>query len=527
MLAGLSVFVALVAPNQLSALTWGTWLSLPAEGIVGAATLLLLPARARRVVAPLLGAVLGLLTVAKIVDLGFSSVLARPFDPLLDWVLLADGMGFLADSVGRPLAVVTAILAVALVLAVAFTLTGAVVCSTRAAVRHRVAASRVLMTLALVWISCSSAGAQLVSGVPVACHSATTLVDDKVTRVVTGYSDHHRFAAEAAADPFQAIPADQLLTGLRGKDVVFAFVESYGRSAVEDPTFAPAVDAVLADGDRRLSAAGFASRSAYLTSPTSGGGSWLAHSTLLSGMWIDNQQRYTDLLASHRLSLTSAFRGAGWRTVGVMPGVTVGWPEGAFYRYDRIYDAHHLGYRGPHFSWATMPDQYTLAEFQRLERTPQQPTPVMAVVPLVSSHAPWAPLPRMVPESALGDGSIFEEMASGPGDPPEAILTRNPSRVRADYRSSIEYSLDSLISYLETSGDDHLVLVFLGDHQPAPVVVGATASRDVPITIVARDPKVLDQASDWHWTPGLKPAANAPVWRMDAFRDRFLTAFSS
>ncbi|MDT7694495.1 MAG: hypothetical protein QOI75_3862, partial [Pseudonocardiales bacterium] len=38
---------------------------------------------------------------------------------------------------------------------------------------------------------------------------------------------------------------------------------------------------------------------------------------------------------------------------------------------------------------------------------------------------------------------------------------------------------------------------------------------------------VLDRISGWGWQDGLKPGPNAPVWRMDAFRDRFLTAFGS
>jgi hypothetical protein len=98
--------------------------------------------------------------------------------------------------------------------------------------------------------------------------------------------------------------------------------------------------------------------------------------------------------------------------------------------------------------------------------------------------------------------------------------------VRADYSRSITYSLSSLISYVETYGDDRLVLVFLGDHQPASVLTGVGASRDVPIAIVARDPAVLDRVAGWGWTSGLRPdLAAAPVWRMDAFRDRFLTAF--
>ena len=69
------------------------------------------------------------------------------------------------------------------------------------------------------------------------------------------------------------------------------------------------------------------------------------------------------------------------------------------------------------------------------------------------------------------------------------------------------------------------LIILIGDHQPSPVITGEGASRDVPITIVAKDPAVLDRMSGWNWDTGLKPGPQAPVWRMDAFRDRFLTAF--
>ncbi len=42
---------------------------------------------------------------------------------------------------------------------------------------------------------------------------------------------------------------------------------------------------------------------------------------------------------------------------------------------------------------------------------------------------------------------------------------------------------------------------------------------------MAHDPGVLERISGWGWTEGLKPAADAPVWAMDAFRDRFLRAY--
>jgi hypothetical protein len=257
-----------------------------------------------------------------------------------------------------------------------------------------------------------------------------------------------------------------------------------------------------------------------------GGGSWLAHATFLSGLRVDNQQRHHTLVSSDRLTLSSAFRRAGWQTTAVMPGTTRAWPEGDFFGYQRVYDSRNLGYRGPSFSWATMPDQYTLSAFERLEHDRPDHPPLMAEIVLVSSHAPWAPVPRLVNWDDIGDGSIFDAMAEA-GDPPDIIRTRDAGRVRTDYRRSVEYSLNSVISYLETYGDDDLVLVFLGDHQPAPVVTGEGASHDVPITIVARDPAVLDRISGWGWQDGLKPGLLAPVWPMDAFRDRFLTAFGS
>ena len=75
------------------------------------------------------------------------------------------------------------------------------------------------------------------------------------------------------------------------------------------------VDAVLRKGTKQLEASGYSSQSAFLTSSTFGGLSWLAHSTLQSGTWVDSQLRYNQLVESNRQTLTSAFKRAGWRSV--------------------------------------------------------------------------------------------------------------------------------------------------------------------------------------------------------------------
>ena len=93
--------------------------------------------------------------------------------------------------------------------------------------------------------------------------------------------------------------------------------------------------------------------------------------------------------------------------------------------------------------------------------------------------------------------------SQAPGQAPSA-LWRDPGQVRAAYGQSIEYSLNALVSFVQTFHDDNLVLVVLSDHQPA----------------------VMDRISGWGWQAGLLPGPTAPVWPMDAFRDRFLTAYS-
>jgi hypothetical protein len=36
---------------------------------------------------------------------------------------------------------------------------------------------------------------------------------------------------------------------------------------------------------------------------------------------------------------------------------------------------------------------------------------------------------------------------------------------------------------------------------------------------------VMERITGWEWQDGLRPDSHAPVWRMDAVRDRFLAAY--
>jgi phosphatidylglycerophosphate synthase len=516
----------LVVPDRAWLFTPGVFVRIPVEGLVLVALALVLPSRPRRIVAAIAGVLLGLLTLANILNMAFYEFVDRAFNPVYDWGSILPAVGVVRDSIGPTgTDIVFAALGLGLLLLVA-AITAAAIHITTVAARHRRGAARGLAALTAVWALCAGLSLQFIPGFPVASASATGLAVAQVRATQAALNDHRVFAqAISSPDPQASVPAADLLTGLRGKDVIFVFIESYGQVAVQDSSIAPGVDAVLRRSTASLARAGWSTQSAWLTSPTFGGISQLGHSTLQSGLWVNSRPRYAQLVASSRFTLSDAFDKAGWHTVSDDPSDNITWPPGTqFYHYAQIYNRYNVGYQGPNFSYASMPDQYTYAEFQRLELAPGH-KPVMAEIDTVSSHSPWTPLPAMVPWNKVGNGSIFDPMPAR-GETPLSIYGK-ANLVRQAYGRSIQYSLQALTSWVTELNDPNLVLIFLGDHQPAGPVTSPGASHAVPVAIVARDPSVFRQIASWHWQDGLLPGPSAPLKSMDAFRNQFLGAFSA
>ncbi len=512
-LAALILLAALLAPGKP-----GDWTAMAIPyGPIDVALLVALTALAQVRFGVLFrvagGLLIAALVVIKIADIGAYLALARPFNPVIDAYLLGSVMNLLTGAIGVQGAFAAAAGAVLAVLTIVALVIWAVGRAGRMIpARWRLAVAAFALGL---W------GTLVVGAGP---GPNVLLAKAHIETAIASIGDIDAFRAEAAMDAFRDKPADALLGRLKGKDVAVIFVESYGRTVLDNLEFAPFVRPVLEAGTRVLATAGLSVRSAFLTSPTVGGLSWLAHGTAMSGLWIDNQRRYDTLVTSDRFTLNQAFQRAGWHTVAVMPAITTAWPEGAFFGYDSIYGAGDLGYRGKPFNWVTMPDQYTLSAFDRLERPAGPRKSVMAEIALISSHAPWTPIPKPVDWLAVGDGTIFNDQATA-GDPPD-VVWRDPARVRTQFRLSIDYAMGNLVSYALANAGRDMVLIVLGDHQPAPLVTGPTGDRGVPVHIIASDPAVLAAIDDWGWTEGLVPAPDAPVWRMDALRDKILTAFS-
>ncbi|MFK4834912.1 CDP-alcohol phosphatidyltransferase [Microbacterium sp. ZW T2_14] len=539
-----SVALLVVLPLVPGVVTSGSPLAfarLPVESIVVLLVLALLPSASPRllpgapargsrgvwawvrvVLATAFGLFVCLAIVLAGIDAGYEAALGIHFVPL-DWPQLGDAYGVVAASIGAAPAAAVAVAIVVVVGAVSAGLAWAALRVDTALRRHAGRGRAALAAVTAAWIAIAAVAPPLGLADPPAAAASTGALGSAVSRTVTALHTRELVARAIADDPFADADEAQLLTALRGKHVVFAFIESYGRVALEDEGISVGVDEVLHRGQEALAARGYSAQSAWLTSPTYGGASWLAHATLQTGIWIDSQTVYSEVVRSDRLTLSAAFRAAGWRTVSDVPSNTQDWSVGRdFYRFDTMLDATNVGYRGPSFGYARIPDQYTWKHFADHELADSS-RPVMAEIDLVSSHTPWAPLPELVPWSRIGDGSVYD------GQPersrPASAVWEDPQTVQRFYGLSIEYALGSMFSFLENVDDPDLVLIALGDHQPAAIVSGEDAAREVPITIIAKDPAVFAAIAGWEWEPGLRPGVASPTWRMDAFRDRFFTAF--
>ncbi|MBD3766252.1 MAG: sulfatase-like hydrolase/transferase, partial [Rhodobacterales bacterium] len=327
-------------------------------------------------------------------------------------------------------------------------------------------------------------------------------------------------SAAAAADPMAEATG---LLDLIDRDVMVVFVESYGRTSHDTPLFADLHRATLAEGALRLQAAGLAMASGWIASPTRGGQSWLAHATLANGLWVDGQTRYGAVLASGRRTLFHLARRAGFHTAAVMPQITMDWPESATMGFDTILASTDLGYRGLPFNWVTMPDQFTFAALDRLLPAAAGDRRLFVQVATGSSHAPWVPVPQLVDWGAIGDGQVFNEMATQ-GDPPD-VVWRDRDRVRAQYRLAIDYALQTVLAYAGRHADRAPLMIVLGDHQAAGFVA-LDERPDVPVHVIG-PAHLVDRALAWGLVPGLLPGAEVPVIPMDRMRDLILRTYSS
>ena len=317
---------------------------------------------------------------------------------------------------------------------------------------------------------------------------------------------------------------DANLARVEGADVLLIFLEAYGVVAWDKPELVRELAATRTDLARDIRETGRGVVSATVESTTFGGESWLAHISLMSGTAVRNPDMNARLMRERgRDTLVKAFGRRGFRTVAAMPGLQMNWPEGAFYGFQQIYGTKELNYQGPPFSWWDLTDQFTLARLDELELANPERRPVFAFFPTISSHAPFTPAPPYQPDWAKVltptpyDQSALDAAYAVPPD----WTNLTPS-----YAEALNYDHKVLGGYLRHRADRDMVIVLIGDHQPAAFVSGEGAPWDVPVHVIASRPAVLEGLKARGFRDGLSPSRPATT-TMDGLLQTLLGAFSA
>jgi hypothetical protein len=335
------------------------------------------------------------------------------------------------------------------------------------------------------------------------------------------YRDAQAVRIEAAGRALAATPHD--LAKLKGAPIFVFIIESYGAVTLDQPDHAGRLGPVWDAAAAALEAHGFTVASSLLDSPTYAGRSWLAHTTLTTG--VRTTELVTDSLIQRRRPATLArfFHDAGYRTVLVQPANhfpnLVRW----LYDFDTVYSGWDFDYRGPTYRWANMPDQYVIDFVHRREVTAAR-APLLAVYTLITSHAPWSDQPPVVSDwASIGDGAVYRALPVTHFP----VTWINLGDAAEAYDRSVAYDIEVITAYANRVLANDALVIVLGDHQPVAEVTRFSNSMAVPIHVLSRNAALVAPFRARGYTPGLRPARTShPPAGMETFLPDLLADLS-
>lgn len=305
---------------------------------------------------------------------------------------------------------------------------------------------------------------------------------------------------------------------LRSKpDIYLIFIESYGSVLYKRPDYHQAYTLLLAELEQRLAGAGWQSATALSESPTWGGGSWMAYTSLLFGLRIDSHPQYLTLLDKYQAqrypNLGRYLQSQGYYYAWVS-SIADELNDETWEKYIRFLGVDQwlryrdLGYSGPRYGWGPAPpDQYTLNYTHQLLKE-QSDKPLFFVTLTQNSHYPWAPQPHLV-----ADWRTLSQTDAADPDAPAEVTHADK---RQHYLQAIAYQLQMLTDFVIDNGNEESLFILVGDHQP-PQVSRRSDGWDTPIHIISQDQGLLTTFAGYGFAPGLQASTLEPALRHEGF----------
>jgi Sulfatase len=380
------------------------------------------------------------------------------------------------------------------------------------------------LVLGLVVLSAGAVAAQEAGGPTLYSRELSQRVNREIQGIAQLPAERKKIL-RSIADVRERIGKGNRLDKLQGNNVLFIFVESYGRTAFVQPKLHDLIEPYLKEMEQSLEADGFHVASDFVTSPTYGGFSWFAHYTVDTGVKVISHLHSQLLDEQNPVALADFFRDAGYLPIAVAPGTSRAWPGmDDQFGFRNHYFSWEFGYRGPKYGWATMADQFVLYHVQKAE-IEKAKQPLFIQYALISSHAPWNDIPRYVEDwSTLGNGAILHQAGR---DRFESSWEK-PDQILDGYAAGIKYEMRVIEGYLKNFVKDDTLVFFVGDHQPHQGVTGPNnLTWSVPAHVVSRNADFVAPFLRRGYVPGMVPDQPMPHVGMERFMEEFLSDFST
>lgn len=285
-------------------------------------------------------------------------------------------------------------------------------------------------------------------------------------------------------------------------NIHFLYIESYGRIVYDNPDISDNYKDIILDLQRNLDESGWSATSGMLTSPISGGASWIAYASTFYGLNIKNQATYEVFLKDSTFrkypGLFNYLRGQGYTSYwlsAIKPPeqFSVPWQiYEKFYGVDEFIKYADLKFTGELIGFGPAPpDQYSLSfAMEKIKREESGPYSLFFITQ--NSHNPFYSPEKPVEDwKTLNKGISNQNNSINFMDVPEL----------GNYIKSIRYELETVGQIIREYGGDDDLFIVLGDHQP-PGLSFSSDAKGTPIHIITKNKCLLEGFSEYGFNSG-------------------------
>lgn len=435
--------------------------------------------------------------------------------------LLIDGLGFLLHHLHVP-SLLIASSVITIVAITAFLFVGIRIISNEEIVSNLSYWSRLLLGI-LMMFTLSSV---LLNGNMLG--SPKSVVSSQIAKLLNNFSDSFDLIREVRALYELEYPQVYDYEGhylLTKPNIYLIFIESYGSILYKREAFREPYLDLLVEKQKSLQEAGWFASSTFSESTSWGGGSWMAYTSVLFGLRVDNHPQYLSLVDRFQdqdyPDLGFTLRSLGYRYIRTT-SLSVELDDREWQKYINFFGVDEwiryrdLGYEGMHYGWGpSPPDQFVLNKTSEIIRG-QSRQPFFLFLITQNSHYPWQEVPSLVDDwHTLDDGNavvtLFEESM------PQNVKQEN-------YMNAITYELDFLTDFILERAEDEDIFILIGDHQPG-YVSRKQDGFDTPLHIISKDQEFVEAFAEYGFVPGLKIEDNKKSIQHEGFYSLFMRIF--